>query len=51
LIEQLRDEKKIKVKTLAQSGEWFIAHYKVTPATSVTVNDDLPGSNEKTVWF
>jgi hypothetical protein len=51
LIKQLRDENKIRVETLAESGEWFKAHYRVTPATSVTVNHDLPGSNDKTVWF
>lgn len=51
LIEKLRDEKKIKVETLAESGEWFRSHYKVTPATAVTINNDLPGSSRKTVWF
>ncbi|WP_089783578.1 hypothetical protein [Chitinophaga sp. YR573] len=51
LIEKLRDEKKIKVETLAESGEWFRSHYKVTPATAVTINNDLPGSNRETVWF
>ncbi|MEO7045361.1 MAG: hypothetical protein ABI091_08670, partial [Ferruginibacter sp.] len=35
----------------AQSGKWFREKYKVTPATSVTVNEDLKGSNLKTVWF
>ncbi|MCW3116107.1 MAG: hypothetical protein JWM28_189 [Chitinophagaceae bacterium] len=51
LIARLRDEKKIRVETLAASGEWFRKHYKITPATSVTVNDDLKGSDRKTVWF
>lgn len=51
LIARLRDEKKIQVETLAESGNWFKDHYKVTPATSVTVNNDLKGSNRKTVWF
>lgn len=51
LIARLRDEKKVKVETLAASGEWFSEHYKITPATSVTVNNDLNGSNLKTVWF
>ena len=51
LIARLRDEKKVKVETLAESGQWFRAHYKITPATSVTVNKDLNGSNRKTVWF
>jgi hypothetical protein len=51
LIARLRDENKIKVETLAQSGEWFSKKYKTTPATSVTVNEDLDGGNLKTVWF
>ncbi len=51
LIAKLRDEKKLKVETLAQSGKWFQDHFKVTPPTSVTVNKDLNGSNRKTVWF
>jgi hypothetical protein len=51
LIAQLRDAKKIRVETLAESGQWFKEHYKTTPATSVTVNRDLAGGNRKTVWF
>lgn len=51
LIAQLRNENKIKVETLAESGGWFKKKFPVTPATSVTVTEDLPGSNKKTVWF
>ncbi|MGZ3871634.1 MAG: hypothetical protein ACXVJD_01885 [Mucilaginibacter sp.] len=51
LIAKLRDENKIKVETLEASGRWFKARYKVTPATSVTINNDIPGSDRKTVWF
>ncbi|MDP4283725.1 MAG: hypothetical protein Q8891_04840 [Bacteroidota bacterium] len=51
LIARLRDEHKIKVETLSESGIWFRKHYKTTPATSVTVNEDLKGSDRKTVWF
>ncbi|MBX3255114.1 MAG: hypothetical protein KF862_13305 [Chitinophagaceae bacterium] len=51
LIAKLRDENKLKVETLAASGEWFRRKYKLTPATSVTVNNDINGSNKKTVWF
>jgi hypothetical protein len=51
LIARLRDEGKLKVETLEASGEWFREHYAVTPATSVTVKEDLPGSDRKTVWF
>jgi hypothetical protein len=51
LIASLRDQKKVKVETLLESGQWFKKNYKVTPATAVTVNEDLKGSNRKTVWF
>lgn len=51
LIEKLRDAKKLKVETLAASGEWFKQNFKVTPPTSVTVNKDLDSSDKKTVWF
>jgi len=51
LIAKLRDEKKVKVETLAASGKWFKDHYKLTPATAVTITKDLPGSDQKTVWF
>ena len=51
LIAGLRDQNKLKVETLGETGQWFKDNYKVTPATSVTVNNDLEGSNLKTVWF
>lgn len=51
LIAKLRDEKKIKVETLVESGTWFRKRYKTTPATSMTVNNDIGNSNRKTVWF
>jgi len=51
LIAQLRDENKLQVETLATSAEWFKDHYKITPATSVTVTTDLKDGNRKTVWF
>jgi len=51
IIEKLKNEKKVQVQTLSESGRWFRRHYKTTPATSVTVSKDLEGSNCKTVWF
>lgn len=51
LFEKLRDEGKIKVETLAQSGEWFSKNFSTTPSTSVTALEDLPGGSKKTVWF
>lgn len=51
LMARLRDERKIRVETLEQSGRWFKSKYKVTPATSFTVDKDIAGSDLKTVWF
>lgn len=51
LIARLRDEHKIKVETLVASGTWFRKQYAITPATSVTINQDVTGSDRKTVWF
>jgi hypothetical protein len=51
LVARLRDENKVKVQTLAESGQWFRENYRLTPSTSVSVKKDLPGSDRKTVWF
>ncbi|MBK0378727.1 hypothetical protein [Mucilaginibacter segetis] len=51
LIARLRDEHKIKVETMEQSGRWFKSKYKVTPPTSFTVSKDIEGSDLKTAWF
>ncbi len=51
LIAKLRDEGKLKVETMVQSGIWFKNKYKVTPATSFAVTKDLEGSDLKTMWY
>lgn len=51
LIAKLRNENKLTVETLAESGKWFRQKFKVTPATSVTVNNDLNNKDVQTVWF
>ncbi len=51
LIAQLRNEHKLDVETLAESGKWFSSHFKVTPATAVTVTHDIVQSDAKTVWY
>ena len=51
LIAKLRDAGKIKVETLEESGTWFKQQFKTTPATSVTVTEDINGGDKKTVWF
>lgn len=51
LIEKLRDEKKIRVEILAESGAWFKKQFPVTPSTSFTALEDVRNGNKKTVWF
>ena len=51
LIAGLRNQGKIKVETLAETGKWFRKNFKVTPSTSVVASDDSDGSDLKTVWF
>jgi hypothetical protein len=51
MIEKLRDEGKVKVETLGETGKWFKEHYKVTPPTSVAVLTDHSEKDQKTVWF
>jgi len=51
LIARLRDEGRLEVQTLAESGRWFSQKYPLTPATTFTVAKDLPGSDTKTLWF
>ncbi len=51
LIAKLRDEGKIRVETLGESGTWFRERFRTTPPTTVTVKNDLEGSDKKTVWF
>ncbi len=51
MIAKLRDEGKVKVETLGETGKWFKEHYKVTPPTSVTVLADHSEKDQKTVWF
>lgn len=51
LIAKLRDEGKLKVEKMVESGEWFKKNYKVTPATSFAVSKDIEGSDQKTLWY
>lgn len=51
LIAKLRDSGLLTVQTLGQSGRWFKENFKTTPATAVTVDKDLDGSNKKAIWY
>ncbi len=51
LIARLRDSGLLRVETLGASGRWFSSKYAVTPATTFSVSDDLPGSDLRTLWY
>ncbi len=51
IIAQLLEEKKIELKTLGETGDWFKQQFEVTPATAVTVLSDHTEKDLKTVWF
>lgn len=51
LIACLRNQKKVRVQTLAASGAWFRKTFPVTPATAVVALEDLPGGDKNTVWY
>lgn len=51
IIARLRNEGKVRVESMEQSGKWFRKNYKVTPATTFTVEKDLGSSDKKTLWY
>lgn len=48
---QLRDEGKVRIETLCDTGRSFKEHYRVTPPTSVVTTEDYLGGGRKTLWF
>ena len=51
IIRQLADEGKVRVEPLAESGRWFKERYPLTPATSVTVDDDFLHDGRSAAWY
>lgn len=51
LIAVLNQAGKVKVETLAQSGQWFREHFSLTPPTAVVALDDWKREGRKTVWY
>lgn len=48
---KLREEGKVRIETLEESGRWFRERYPVTPPTSVITTEDNQGNARKTLWF
>lgn len=51
IFDKLRKEGKIRIETLATSGEWFKSKFKTTPATAITTMTDLRNEGNKSVWY
>lgn len=51
LLSKLNKAGEIKVETLAQSGQWFRAHYPLTPPSAVVALDDWKQENQKSIWY
>lgn len=51
IIDSLQRTQKVQVLTLAETGKWFKEKFSITPATAVTVLNDIRNENNKTVWF
>lgn len=51
IIARLKNEGKVQVETMEQSGRWFRQTYKVTPATTFAATKDTGTGNKKTLWY
>lgn len=51
VIRRLVDEGRLKAETLAETGGWFKANFKLTPATSVVAENDFLNSGKASIWY
>ncbi|WP_298651256.1 hypothetical protein [uncultured Proteiniphilum sp.] len=51
LFASLREEGKIRIETLENTGKWFKDRFTMTPATAITTLTDIRNEGNKTVWF
>lgn len=51
LVAQWRNEGRVRVETLAESGAWFRKNFSLTPATAVTAMLDQNDNPVGSVWF
>ncbi|MCW1921782.1 hypothetical protein OKA05_04405 [Luteolibacter arcticus] len=47
----LRDQRKIRVETLGESGKWFRDTFKTTPASAVVALEDSKGDANRSIWY
>lgn len=51
LLADLAKQGKIRVETLAESGEWFRKTFDRTPATAIVAPTDSEGRNRGSIWY
>ncbi len=51
LLEELSKQGKVRVETLAASGEWFRKTFATTPETCVTALEDWKNEGRASVWY
>ncbi|MFV0507301.1 MAG: hypothetical protein ACK5L5_11485 [Bacteroidales bacterium] len=51
ILDLLKKENKIRIETLACSGEWFKKQFLVTPATAITTLSDVRSQGNRSVWY
>ncbi len=50
-IARLRDEGKIRVATLGDTGRWFKAKFPLTPASCIAALEDWQGTGRESIWY
>ena len=51
LIARLRDEGKIRVATLGETGRWFKSKFPLTPASCIAALEDWQGTGRQSIWY
>lgn len=50
-LKDLKNEGRIQIENLTETGVWFHNNYKVTPASAQSAMSDYTSNNNRTVWF
>ena len=51
ILENMKNEEKIEIMTLSDSGKWFKANFAVTPPQAQMFDSDSEGNSIKTLWY
>ena len=49
--EEMRDEGRLDVETLGETGCWYKQMFAETPASAIAAMDDRDGSGRRSVWY